>query len=358
MLLGVLVSLQENWVKRHKILVVVIFAILGIAGLFASMVESSRAAKASAELSSKIGSLAESSKEQTRLSLLNTDLQQRLLKQSDTISKLSERNIGEASGGDSYCYVTFVGDTGDSAELIAIHVGKYPLRDIRVRLVDQDAFQERVRRQGLSVEAVLSAGANGYYIGDLAKKSASIFGRYGLSGRAGNFLITFSALNGTWQEVLRRRKVEEKWAYAIKVFRYRVVGKSPTVEQVLMQKVDPNFPRTKGKIDWSMTRAATPEKGLKKTLDSCRPFHRCATRREPALPGFAERCPVSSSRHRPRSPWRYLRIRRPILNTGDEIKKLLDKYDYSVIIIKSWPKGVEQSCGRAFAAISALYEKW
>jgi len=104
--LGAVVSLQEDWAKRHRRGVLLAFAILGIVGLVATVKQAGESAKANTKLSDSLTSLGNSASEISRMATLNTQLQRRLLDQSDTIAGLAEQAANSATGGDSYVMVT------------------------------------------------------------------------------------------------------------------------------------------------------------------------------------------------------------------------------------------------------------
>jgi hypothetical protein len=59
--------------------------------------------------------------------------------------------------------------------------------------------------------------------------------------------LYFSARNGFFTELLRVRRVGNEWKTALKVIRTR----SPSNDQVLFEKIDSGYPRSKdGHVEW------------------------------------------------------------------------------------------------------------
>ena len=80
-------------------------------------------------------------------------------------------------------------------------------------------------------------------IGNMIKGTASMIRRFPLgTGSKRDFNIFFSARNGLFTQLLRLRKIDGKWIYAMKVERD---GK------LIFEKVDDNFPKTdQGQVQW------------------------------------------------------------------------------------------------------------
>jgi hypothetical protein len=138
-LLGAIVSLQEEWVKRHKVMVLCFFAALGIGGLWATIAQSAKSARETTEASGRLGAaltdLGTSTTEIARMTTLNTQLQGKLLDASGTVTNLARQNIAYLTGGDSFCYVNF---SPSSGELWVIQEGHNHVFNASVRIVDLD----------------------------------------------------------------------------------------------------------------------------------------------------------------------------------------------------------------------------
>jgi hypothetical protein len=140
-LLGAIVSLQEEWAKRHKVMVLCFFAALGIGGLWATIAQAAKSARETTEASGKLGTaltnLGTSTTEIARMTTLNTQLQGKLLDASGTITSLARENIAYMTGGDSFCYVNFSPYSANGNIELWLHErGKHHLQNVSIRVVD------------------------------------------------------------------------------------------------------------------------------------------------------------------------------------------------------------------------------
>ncbi len=260
-ILGVVVSIEQDWAKRHRILVLVSFFMFGAVGVIATNQQASESARettaANTALSTGLTNLQRSTEEITRLQGLNTQLQQKLLDSSSEINQLSKQNIETVTGGDSFCYA-FI--KASWPYFSVVHRGKYPLYDVNIRVVDVEKF-ETIRPPVSPTapkltddefqKALLGVTIN---IGTLFP-NASIMARssvfpsgafpFSSSGQQ-DFDIYFSARNGFWTEKLRWRRIKDKWVYAMRVER----DENKTIK-ILHQEIEKEFPRnSKGAVDW------------------------------------------------------------------------------------------------------------
>lgn len=246
MLLGVIVTLQEDWAKRRKMLVLFLFIALGIFGLLPTIMQSRATQQADAKLSQSLDGLQKSSDETQRLTNLNTQLQEKLLASSATITELAKQGIDTAIGGDSFCYVFIRPDNND---MVFIHRGKFPLYGVNARIVDLNKFRDVVAKTDpakptAEEQKILFGSSVG--LNELRPGSAASVRRafsIGDSDRQ-DFNIFFDAPNGRWEQLLRLRKIEGKWIAAMLV---RGHGK----KKPLYQDINKDFPRNpKGEVDW------------------------------------------------------------------------------------------------------------
>ena len=163
-------------------------------------------------------------------------------------------NLRTVTGGDSYCYADFANESPDHKTklLLVLCRGKYPVRDVRLRLVDQDAASEIMKKIGPNLSA-LQQSETQFSIGDLAAGHSTMLGFRDLSGHDRfNFLADFSALNGSWQEEIRLRMGKGTWQQALRVSRY-MPGEGtrpPRYEVVFSPPPSPDYPLVNGKVDW------------------------------------------------------------------------------------------------------------
>jgi hypothetical protein len=92
-----------------------------------------------------------------------------------------------------------------------------------------------------------------FSIGDIAAGRATTLGFRDLGGSDHfNFLADFSALNGSWQEVIRLRLNKGAWQQAFKVSRYVSAGRNKPVRAKILfsPPPSPDYPLINGKVDW------------------------------------------------------------------------------------------------------------
>jgi len=220
-LLGAVVSLQEDWAKRHRALVLAAFAVLGCIGLIATAKRGSETATANQYLANSLGSLGDSTKEISRMTTLNTQLQEKLLQSSSAIAGLSKDNLNTITGGASYIYfdiasVVPVGNvlpgnglnSGDILVSAFPHfVGRYPLNHVFVsvigpleRLPEIDygtVFPNEIGKTRPFVQLKLRP--------DKSKQFVNIF---------------ISASNGSYAQTIYFKRIGDKWLWANRFFKY------------------------------------------------------------------------------------------------------------------------------------------
>jgi hypothetical protein len=137
---GALVSLREDWAKRHRWLVLSAFAVLGFIGLVATAKQAGESAAANAKLAGSLDKLGTSTQEISRMTVLNTELQQRLLDSSKTVASLARENINAVTGGRSYPIITPITalpvKDQNTLALQAFVVGENTLMDVQYRIIE------------------------------------------------------------------------------------------------------------------------------------------------------------------------------------------------------------------------------
>lgn len=151
------------------------------------------------------------------------------------IARLAVETTNNVTGGDSYCMVKIIPISSDSAQVMLVHKGRYPLSDLRI------SIERKTVRDALFENLDLgSVGLKKYF--DELGSSAIIFKKNSLPADNDHeykdgyvigyipfkplldevYLIDFSARNGRWTEWYRFRyneKGEPRTSYA--------VGRSP-----------------------------------------------------------------------------------------------------------------------------------
>lgn len=156
----------------------------------------------------------------------------------------SEETIRTITGGDSFAYLDLaaLGPGDNSAILLLIHEGDYPLYDLHVRLLDVQKFNQI--KGSISLQKLASAETN-MNVGTVVAGFAQTRGPFDLgSGNERDFNVSFTARNGGFHQELRFRRVGNQWVRATRVTR-------GATNPPLLQIVDPNYPRNAdGGIDW------------------------------------------------------------------------------------------------------------
>ncbi|MFZ5994891.1 MAG: hypothetical protein ACOYU4_07900 [Thermodesulfobacteriota bacterium] len=154
---------------------------------------------------------------------------------SDEIAELNKEIVKSVIGGDSFCYlmIASLDPHRDSGILMIIHQGGHPIYDVSARMADLQKMKA-IEKDNMDFREVMQANTN-IQIGNMAKGTAAPIGPFQLgSGTERNFNIFFSARNGLFTQLLRLKKINNKWVHATKVERD---GK------IIFEKIDGDFPR-------------------------------------------------------------------------------------------------------------------
>jgi len=174
------------------------------------------------------------------------------MSRSDTISKEIAGTVRNITGGDSFCWFTFIDRNFSIPTLAVLHNGQYPLRDVSARMVDLDKLSEIMRTKPITEENIAAADTN-FQLGDLSSYKGGVLDPiYQVRGMDHyNFNVFFYGLNGFWTEYLRLRWVNGKYTQAAKVMRNKNMRDLSSREVVVLELVDPDYPRNNGKVDWA-----------------------------------------------------------------------------------------------------------
>lgn len=245
---GAVVTLHEVWAKRHRLPLLLTFAAAGLVGLVATVNQGVRSGESDAKLSASLDNLGKAASEITRMTTLNTALQQKVLDQGKTISDLAKKSIDVTTGADSYAYVEISG-VGQANLVTVIHSGAYPLHSLGMRITDLQKLNELERQHVPLTYDNFIARDNIYSVGDLASKSARILGTLNITpSNEHDFNIFFWANNGMWTELLRYRLVDGEWQFAYRILRSKTQdGKN---EVSIKDFSTPKFPKVNGIVDW------------------------------------------------------------------------------------------------------------
>lgn len=159
------------------------------------------------------------------------------------VAELNEHIASSITGGNSFAYITLPAVAPSTHGLTVIHQGKYPLYDLKVRIVDLANWEKKQTRSLFD----LQKDERHLSVGNLAAGQASVLGPVQIDGDSTSWNLFFGARNGFWTELLRIRRVGAELKFAIKVKKDSQAGEAETV----FEKVDPGYPRNEaGRVEW------------------------------------------------------------------------------------------------------------
>lgn len=87
-----------------------------------------------------------SAQEQLKYANERVEFEKDLRAKSEEIAELNRTIAASVIGGDSFCYVTLASANQKGAFVTVVHQGKYPLYDVRIRMVELDAFEKNFEK--------------------------------------------------------------------------------------------------------------------------------------------------------------------------------------------------------------------
>jgi hypothetical protein len=150
--------------------------------------------------------------------------------------------VGHITGGESACFLIGIPLTDGMITQVAVeHVGKHPLYEVNAVIVDLEVFEQ--------VKGNLPH--DNFFRSEIHRQFGNLIpGHTNLvqenismgTGSSRNFNIFYTARNGSFTQLLRYRRVNGEWLYAIKVYRGDVT---------MHEHVQEGFPRNEnGAVDW------------------------------------------------------------------------------------------------------------
>lgn len=165
---------------------------------------------------------------------------QETMSRSNRILTAERDSLNTFTGGNSFCYIVLFANVN---VFIVAQQGKYPVYDVKARIVDLVATQNLTMQEHLTLAL---SGANTIMIGNLAPGSSQPINLPFPLTDKGDYNIFFnSTRNGFWTENLKIRKVNGVWMSA-----FRVLKDSGKRQIQLMKPTIPkDFPS--GQVDWN-----------------------------------------------------------------------------------------------------------
>jgi hypothetical protein len=221
------------------------FAVLGTIAIVCVIKQSRETAVANQNLSNALSDLERSTGDIASMTNLNTQLQERLLKQSDAITDLSKQSIAATTGGKTFCLVKAVPTPDNKFAMVIGTRGLNPLHSVHVQMIDVDLAKSRAPNGPMTLQ-------------DLTDFPEIPFLAQG-AGRPVTFMpidardkrsITFNffSLNGSWTEDLRLRRVNGQWEQAMRILKVKFAGQ-PMIP--LYEWASEHYPKVNGKVDWT-----------------------------------------------------------------------------------------------------------
>jgi hypothetical protein len=221
-ILGGVVSVHAPSKRRLKVIYASAFMVLGGISVVYIIKQSNENAAAGTNLTGALAKLGSSTAEISRMTALNTQLQGRLLSQSDTISGLAQRSVNSVIGGRGFCYLTLYSRNSDTGDFLLLQQGDYPIYEIHIRAVDITSLNEITKKGGSSaVVQAMESFTTSFDIPTMAPHTATmnVFRLPIRHADKQDFNVFFSARNGFWSELIRLRKVNGAWTQAIRAAR-------------------------------------------------------------------------------------------------------------------------------------------
>ena len=156
-------------------------------------------------------------------------------------AEINKQIASSVTGGVSFAYIipTFFDPTHNSPMFTLVHQGEYALYDLTVRILDLSTFDNIVGPTNLYSDKVRDEVQ--FSVSNIASNQKSMLKTVQLSTGPLRWNLFFSARTGYFTELLRVRRVGNEWKTALKVIRTR----SPSNHEVLLEKIDSDYPLSK-----------------------------------------------------------------------------------------------------------------
>lgn len=162
----------------------------------------------------------------------------------DMLSQLEHKTsdlVAHFTGGDSFCYITLSSLVPgvNAGVIIVVHCGKHVLYDVSANIVDLQGIKAKKDTVGFEYTSDIKRHRSFGNIAPGFEDSHEVWD-LGDNDRR-DFDITWTARNGRFTQLLRFRKVDNRWRRAIKVER----------EGTIFEQVQEGYPRNvDGGVDW------------------------------------------------------------------------------------------------------------
>ncbi|MHC5061769.1 MAG: hypothetical protein ACYTFK_11875 [Planctomycetota bacterium] len=164
-----------------------------------------------------------------------------LRSKSEEIASLNREIVNLVTGGDSFCYIDIanIDSNTNRGILTVVHHGEHPSYDVTARIADLQRYNQIKK---WTIETTLKTDTP-LKIGNIPKGSVCIISPFDLGDSQNrDFNVFFTSRVGFSTQLLRMRKIKNKWIIATQVERNG---------EVLFEKVNDDFPKTEqGQVQW------------------------------------------------------------------------------------------------------------
>jgi hypothetical protein len=177
----------------------------------------------------------------------------------NTINGLQE-SLNVETGINSLCYIVFEPDATDNVGVVAVKIGKYPVRGVTATITDAAKINTDITRLAARFGGAVPASVGVRVpqedllilpIPDFATQTRFVR-RYQLTPKSNqDFTLAFSSLTSEWVEKFQMRRVQGRWALAMLV--------ETSDGKPIFCRVNDNYPRVDGKLDVPWTQPADCE---------------------------------------------------------------------------------------------------
>lgn len=175
-----------------------------------------------------------------------------------TLNELDNKTtdlVGHITGGDSACYFLCNIDNNNTLHLTAVvHIGKHTLYEAIATIVNLNVIKQRTEQtKELFMKNKFNFPDTTIDIGNIAPNyakmiDAKISSNTSLESvnKIYDLNVFFSARNGNFKQLIRYKKINNKWLCATKVEK-EISGNTKT----FYEKIDDNFPlNLSGEVEW------------------------------------------------------------------------------------------------------------
>jgi hypothetical protein len=228
-ILGGVVSAHAPAKVYQKWLYVAMFVVLGVVGMSFVIKQSNETTEASVRLARSISDLSDSSKESTRLTAENSQLQERLLGLADKILQTTNENLSQVTGGTTYPKVISIKEK-EGWRLAVIAQGKYDLTNVSITVLQHAQLASSAQ----DLMSFIRTNSLREIVPRVYQGHAMELGISPIVPQGDNetLRIDMSANNGSWLETLTAKRIGGAWTEqrVVRDSKGKILEEDPTTE--------------------------------------------------------------------------------------------------------------------------------